>query len=49
MWSFLTTGVVNKNMRSKNKISENYGCNNLRFFDVWPNFPFTTKETKRGY
>ena len=43
---FLTTGTVNKDMKI---IADNYGHNILRIFDVLPNFPFTTSETKRDY
>ena len=29
--------------------AENHSHNILRLFDVWPNFPLTTSETKRNY
>ena len=35
--------------RVKNIVSYNHGHNILRFFDVLPNFPFTTIETKHDY
>ena len=41
---FLTTGTLNKDIKI---IADNHGHNIFRIFDVLPNFPFTTSETKR--
>ena len=46
---FLTIRVVNKDIKSKTNFADNYDYNILRFFDVRPNFPFTTREKKSDY
>ena len=47
MWLFLTIGAVNKDKkRTKENFADNHFHNISRFFDVLPNFPFTTNETK---
>ena len=41
---FLTTGAVNKDVRSKIKFRDNYFNNILGLFDAVPTFLFTTSE-----
>ena len=42
----LSSGMYNCNFKT---INYNLGHNILRFFDVLPNFPFTTSETNGDY
>ena len=35
--------------KKKKKMGDNHGHNIMRIFDVLPNFPFTTSETKLDY
>ena len=46
---FLKIGDFNKDINAKENFSDNLGHNNLRLFDVSPNFPFTTSETNCDY
>ena len=39
---FLTTGAVNKDIKSKRKFWKQSFCNSLGLFDVLPNFLFAT-------
>ena len=45
MWLFLTTWAV-KTWKAKETSSDNHRNNIVGLFDVLPNFPFTTSETK---
>ena len=38
-----------KTQKVKENFRDNHFHNILRLFDVLPNFPFTTSETKRDY
>ena len=46
---FLIIRAVNKNIKAKQIFADNHFYNILRLFDVLPNFPFTTSETKHDY
>ena len=41
--------VVNKDKKQKKNVADNHFHNVLRLFDVLPNFPFPTSETKHNY
>ena len=49
--TFLTTGAVNKDIKSKIEFAHNHLHNGLRFFDILPNFSFitNTSETMHDY
>ena len=41
--------IKTRKINLKQIFADNHGQNILRFFDDFPNFPFTTSETKRDY
>ena len=45
----LTIGAVNKDIKSKEKFSDNHFNNILRLFDVLLKFSFTAREKKCDY
>ena len=47
--TFLTTGAVDKDIKSKIKVFEQSFLQYLILFDVLPNVPFTTGETTLDY
>ena len=47
--TFLAIETVNKDINAKENFADNHGQNITIIFDVLPNFPFTTSETKPDY
>ena len=49
MWLILKIRTLSKDMKSKIKFCRQKGHDILRLFNILPNIPFTTGETKRDY